>query len=131
MFHFQVFVHRRFGEEYPESDGYKQCESGEDVPCFFPSIPDSHRTLAGHALSVHQTVDNRLGGERTDSSTEAVGHHHKQTLCRRALRRLGLLIHVQRAGDIEEIERKTIDDAAEDVEDCSTIALISCYCSRN
>ena len=74
----------------------------------------------------NEFIDNRLGRERTDSSSETISHHHKESLCRRTLCFFCLLIDVERTGDIEEIKGKTIDDAAQDEEDDSRETGITC-----
>ena len=108
-----VFLHRSFWEDYPESNGNYQCKTCKDIPAGLPAIPNSHWTCCNHRFCINEMVYNRLRCQRTNSSTKAVGHHHEQALCTRALTWVGLLIHIQRARDIEEVKSKAIDNAAQ------------------
>ena len=69
--------------------------------------------LCSFAQGIDVLVYDSLCGQRADRSTYAVGHHHKQTLGTRAHRRIGLLVNIERTGDIEEVKRKAVNDATQ------------------
>ena len=101
-----MFVPEKDGEQ----DGDHEGVTREDVPRGGPA-----RNLGdGVGIAVNETVNHELRSKRTDSGTEAVGHHHEHTL--RTGTNLGtrLLIHKERATDVEEIERHAIDNHRED-----------------
>ena len=62
---------------------------------------------------IYEFIHHSLRGERTDRGADTVRHHHKETLGTRADRRVSLLIHIQRTGDIEEIEGEAVHDTTE------------------
>ena len=107
-----VFLHWGFREDYPERQSHYQSEASEDIPAGTPACPYFHRTCCNHRFGVNEVVHNCVRCQSTDSSAKSVGHHHEQTLCAGALAWVGLLIYIQRTRDVEEIERKAIDDTA-------------------
>ena len=55
-------------------------------------------------------VDDRLGAERSDGGTEAVGHHHEYTLRTAADLLVRVLVDEERTADVEEVEGHTVND---------------------
>ena len=134
-----IFFHRCFGEEYPEEYSHYKSEGRKDIPCFLPANPHfcsrlfnlrqmfrrdiapvnmslriPYHTQCSFIRFVNQRyglIDNRLRSLGTDGGTKTICHNHEKTLCGRTLLRLGLLIHVQRAGYIEEIKGKAVHHA--------------------
>ena len=52
----------------------------------------------------------------SDCSADAIGHHHKQTLCRSLDAGFTFLIDKDAARDVEEVEGNAIDDTGQDEE---------------
>ena len=81
--------------------------------------------MCGYFFRHDKFIDDGLRRERTDSSSEAVGHHHKEALSRGTLCFFGLLIYVQSTGDIKEVKGEAIDDTTKDKENNSRHTRIS------
>ena len=61
-------------EDQGEADADNQCEGGKDEPAGLP-VAQQVVTLPG-AVVIHYLASH----ERTDGGTDAIGHHHKQSL---------------------------------------------------
>ena len=97
-------------EDNREEDSQDKGEAGEDVPGGGP---------AGHQVGELGTaggevVDHRLRAERADRGAEAVGHHHEDALCAGADAFVGILVHEERAADVEKVEGNAVDDHRKD-----------------
>ena len=95
------------GEEHADD----QREAGEDIPAGGPVAYQ----IAVIPLAV--VVHNLAGSQGADGGTDAVGHHHEQSLGRRLDGRLTLLVDEDASRDVEEVEGDTVDDAGEDEHD--------------
>ena len=108
MFAFAVLCLLRFVlvlEQDGEEDGDHEGIAGEDEPGLRP---------VGGRIEHVARVNHGAGGEGTDRGAEAVGHHHEQSLRAGADVPAGALLNIERTRDVEEVERDTVDDAAED-----------------
>lgn len=94
----------RIPEENHKENAHHEGVGGEDVPGLAP---------ARHGGVVHTGIHDRTGGEGTYGSTEAVGHQHKETLGGRAYVLGCVIVDIEGAGDVEEVEGYSVNDAAE------------------
>ena len=91
------------GEKHEHQEGV----AGEDKP---NGVPVANLIgFVGHLLHRGIIVYHRLCRQHTERGAEAVGHDHKQALCAAAYLGLCVLVNVQRAGDVEEIECHAVD----------------------
>ena len=93
-------------EDYRHAQGIAR----EDEPRGRP--PGRHG--AHRALRVDEAVHHGLRTQGADRGADAVGHDHEKSLRRGADRHVGLVVHEERARDIEEVERHAVDDHRED-----------------
>ena len=92
-------------EQYHKEDRYNQGIAGKNVPGGTP---------VGLGSIVNEMVDNGLGGQCSDGGTQSVGHQHEEALGTGADGLVGLLVDVERSGNVEEVKGYTIHDAGED-----------------
>ena len=98
-------------EDQGEGNAYHQRKGSEDEPAGLPF------TYQETVLPVTETVDDLTSGQRTDSGTQTVGHHHEQALGRSLDAGFAFLIDIDTTRNIEEVEGNTIDDAGKDKEE--------------
>ena len=58
-------------------------------------------------------IHHAAGGPGADGGAETVGHQHEETLRRGTDVLVGILVDEERAGDVEEVERHAVHDAAQ------------------
>ncbi|MNE81702.1 hypothetical protein D3C80_1783710 [compost metagenome] len=59
-------------------------------------------------------LDKKATGKAAEYGTDAIGHHHKQTLCRRADLLICICFYKQRTGNIEEVECHAVNNTGQD-----------------
>ena len=101
-------------EEDGEKNGNYQGVAGEDEPHGRPAASAFNADEEASLVPCTEFVHDGLCAQGTDSGTETVGHHHEQSLCRRADARVGFLVHKQRAGDVVKVKGKAIYNHGED-----------------
>ena len=102
-----------------EGNAYHQSEGCEDKPAGLPLTHEEALLLAidHEVLPSAELVNNLASSQRTNGSTNAVGHHHEQTLSRSLDLRVAFLVDEDTARDIEEVKGDTVNDTREDEED--------------
>ena len=91
----------------------EQCIKCEDCPCHWPTASigfTNHQSPLVYGIHVHHPS----GNNHTQRCTQAVGHHHEQSLSRVAYADVRFLVNEQRTTDIEEIERNAVNYHAKD-----------------
>ena len=97
---FLLWIPEEYGEEHANHAGI----SCEDVPGLRP---------VGRGVENVAGFDNLAGCKRAYGGTESVGHQHEHSLGTGTDVRGGVLIDIERTGDVEEVEGHSINDAAE------------------
>ena len=87
------------GEEDDESVG------GENRPAGAPAF----NLLGGRGIGDDIVIHDLHGENRSDAGTETVGHNHEKPLRTAANVGVRVLVHIERAGDVEEVKRHAID----------------------
>src|SRR3712207_5503509 len=96
-----------FGTEYQcKADRNNQGIAGEDEPA---RLPVSYRQdIAAHRQRMRKAVDDSLGSQCPDCSTDAVGHQHEEPLSRRPYLLIRTPVYKERTRDVEEVERYAV-----------------------
>ena len=92
-------------EDQSKGNADYESKGGKDKPACLPVA------FQESVLPMAEAIDDLASSQRTDSGTDTIGHHHKQSLRRSLDRRFALLVDKDTARDIEEVEGYSIDDA--------------------
>ena len=100
-------------EQYGKQNTHNQSKRRKNIPCRRPASHQVKTWVSGGGVE-HEMVHDRLGAQRADSGTEAIGHHHEHTLRTRTDAWVCVLVNEERAADVEEIEGHTVDNHGKD-----------------
>ena len=92
-------------EDKSERHTHDECKCGEYEPASGPVA------LQESVLPITVVVHNLSCCQRSEGCSDAVGHHHEQSLSRSLDGGFTLLIYKDTSGNVEEVEGNTVDDA--------------------